>query len=714
MDTPARSASNAPENALTLGEVVRPEGGAIAGGFPAVVCHDPVLQPHLDKPWLKARIGRELGLAPRRRTWRSRAALLQEPDLALHCTTIGASGTGKSRTAALMTGQFFKWGHSMVVADPKLETLWQIAAQAQAAGLPPEQVTLISPRAPGGPPGWNPFLAPLPAGENADDFAALIMGSNDSWGVRLGDTFANVAHVVAANKLSIVELMQCLRNPSYLEALLRTPPPGRPTAAYEEAADALVHEFLAGSKATRAEGAAAVANKVRKTIRHDYLRALISSRRNTVDLSRLWKRQGAVLLHVDRASLGEEGARFLAGMVTSSLFRTSLRATGPVPVACSLDEISTTAKFVGETLENIATFSRSANVHLLSACQDIAQLGGPLREAMLSANVQLSFRLSPSDARLVAASLAAGTEPSVAWVRAEAEPPGRRGGPVPRSTCLHTLRDQSGRPLRLDAASWERLRAEEMFRLPRLQGPSASEDPLAGISRLAARQGVGSLYVRAADTGEPVEVRRYVAGLDPACYWVDGPQPLSLAVSFPTPRLTGAARRGEADAARAWTRILQSLPKQHAVLRVGGGEPVVVRVADVPDVSVTQIKPYLLASLKANGQTVEEIEESAHTRREAVLRLSGQAASGGLGSDGGSRHVFRTGRGQATGTGIRPEGTEGGNHGGEGFDNGETSDGSGLDGRVTGAQGSSNARDGGDRFPSPFDSGRFADDGSLG
>ena len=561
MDTSPRTTDNTPERELTLGEIVRPEGSGTASEFPAIVCHDPIVQPHLDKPWLKAWIGRELGLAPRQRKRRSRVAMLRETDLSLHCTTVGTSGMGKSRIAALMTGQFLKWGHSMVVADPKLETLWQIAAQAQAAGLAPNQITLISPRAPGGIPGWNPFLTPLPASENADDFAALIMGSNDSWGVRLGDTFVNVAHIVAAHRLSVIELMQCLRNPAYLEALLRHPPPDLLSAAYEEAADALTHEFLAGSKAARVESAAAVTNKIRKTIRNDYLRALLSSHRNTVDLSRLWKRQGVVLVHVDRASLGEEGARFLAGMVTSSLFRTSLRVTGPVPVACALDEISTTAKFVGETLENIATFSRSANIHLLSACQDIAQLGGPLREAMLSANVQISFRLSPSDARLVAASLAAGTESSVVRVRAEADTPHRRGGQTPYSTCLHTLRDPAGRPLRLDAVSWERLQSEEMFRLPRIHGPSIGEDPLAAISRLATKQGVRHLYVRAADSGEPIEVRRYVAGLDPASYWVGGPQPLSLAVSFPTPRLTGAERRGEADVARTWTCLLQSLPR---------------------------------------------------------------------------------------------------------------------------------------------------------
>ena len=70
--------------------------------------------------------------------------------------------------------------------------------------------------------------------------------------------------------------------------------------------------------------------------------------------------------------------------------------------------------------------------------------------------------------------------------------------------------------------------------------------------------------------------RRLLNGNDPhghfpASYCVDGPQP--LAVSFRTPRLSGTERRGESDAARAWTRVLQLLPVQQAVPRIGGGEP---------------------------------------------------------------------------------------------------------------------------------------------
>ncbi len=696
-----------PGDGLTLGQVVRLEDNRIAdGGFPAVVCHDPVLQPHLDRPWLRAWIGRELGLAPPRKNQPARTATVEAADLACHCTAIGTSGSGKSRMAELMIGQLLGRGQSLIALEPKLQTIRQIAAQAQAAGLSPEQVVILSPRAPGGVPGWNNFLTELPATENAEDFCAVVAGNATSWGPRLADILANMAHVVAAHRLSVFELMRCLRDPEYLGALLERPPAGRQTAAYLEAADALKHEFLAGSRSARAESVGAVTNKIRKTLRNDFLKALLSARSNTLDLSRLWKRQGVVLVHLDRASLGEEGAGFLAGLVASSLFRTSLRVSGPVPVTLALDEIATAEHFVGETLANIATFSRSANLRLLAAAQNMSQMSGPLREALLSANVQISFRLSPADARTVATSLAAGTESSVVRVRAEAQPPRRQGGPAPHSTWRHLLRDASGRPLRLDPAAWERLQADALFRLPGTGGANSGEDPLGTISRLAARHGVARLYVRAADTGEPVEVRRYVAGLKPASYWVEGPRPLWLAVSFPTPRLTGAERRGEADAARSWIRILQGLPKQHAVLRVGGGNLVVMRVADVPETSLESVGPYLAAALRANGQSAEEVEACAHARREAVVRLArsaGQTAGDGALADG--RHkpgrTFRT----------RPGGSAQ-----NGTDAADTTDGNVIEGDVM--EGEFDERRNGGKAPGsglfPFaGDGGFADDGSL-
>ena len=694
-----------PDPKLTLGRTVRLPGvGVEAGGFPSLLCHDPVLQPHLEKPWLRAWIGRELGLAPTRTSRPARTAAVTEAELARHCLVVGTSGSGKSRLAELMVGQLLARGHSLLAVEPKLDTIRQIAAQAQAAGLSPGQVTVISPRAPGGVPGWNPLLAPLPAAENAEDLVALIAGNATSWGPRLADLLANVAHVVAAHRLSVFELMRGLRDPDYLGGLLEQPPPGRLSAAYLEAADALKHEFLTGSKSARAESFGAVTNKIRKTLRSDFLKALLSARTNTLNFSQLWKRQSVVLVHLDRATLGEEGAGFLAGIVASSLFRTSLRVTGPVPVTLTLDEIATAEHFVGETLTNIATFSRSANLRLLAAAQNLGQMSGPLREAMLSAGVQISFRLSPGDARLVAASLSAGTEPTVARVRAEGPLPGKPGSQAQRSTCVHALRDGSGRPLRLNPVAWQRLRTEELFRLPGEQ--AGADDPLDAASRLAARHGVPRLYVRAADTGKPVEVRRYVSGLAPASYWVDGPRPLALVVSFPTPRLTGAERRGESDAVRGWIRTLQGLPVQHAILRIGGGEPAVFRVDDVPETSQAQVGPYLAAALQANGQAAAEVEACAKERGEAVRRLAGREGSPVQGSPvPGRGAVGSSGTAARSAKAAEPDHEERGD--GISEEQRKHDEGAGRNGHEEKGAGT-------DRFPSPFDAGEFADDGSLG
>jgi hypothetical protein len=120
-----------------------------------------------------------------------------------------------------------------------------------------------------------------------------------------------------------------------------------------------------------------------------------------------------------------------------------------------------------------------------------------------------------------------------------------------------------------------------------------------------------------------VELGQYVRGLPVGAYRVDGPS-LTLVVTFPRPRLTGVERSNESETARAWTGCLQSLPVQHAVLRIDGGEGSVVRVVDVPAQQVEQarIERFVSASVMANGQTESEIDAVIRWRQEQVERLA--------------------------------------------------------------------------------------------
>ena len=626
MTEPAHA--NPLDTGVRLGRYLPSPGDA--GPF-EIACHDAALRRHDDCPWLRAHVARQLGMAPwrgcRDRDAPSPGDPARVPDWALarHALVVGASGGGKSRLCECLLAQVLRRGQSCVALDPKLETLARLAARAREAGVPPDRITAVSPQA-GAVPGWNQFLEGLPPAQAAADLVALVQRSASSWGPRLGDLLANAAVVAAAHRLSVYEMVQLLTREGYAQALLGSPPPGQPSAAYREAADFFTGEFLAWRPAARADALSPVTNKIRELLRNDFLSGLLCARENTLRLADLWRGQRVVLVHLDRAALGEEGARLLGGLFATALFRTALRSPGDTPVTLLLDELATAERLAGETLAEIVTVARSYNLRLLAACQHLAALGAPLRSALLgNTAIQAFFRLGPEDARLVAASLAAGAEACVTRVEAGLAGVDRRTGrPVP-ATWRHVVRDASGVPQRAAPGDWERLRRDGLFGVG---------GPLAGL------RGAGRLYVRAADTGQPIELRRYVEGLAPEEYWLDGPAPLALVVAFPRPRLTGVRRTTEADAARAWTRALQDMPVQHAALRVAGAAPAIIRVADVPE------RPPAGGDwervLAARRQRPAEVEAAAQWRRERV-----EAAVAGAKPPGGSvgkRRIFGAGR----------------------------------------------------------------------
>lgn len=595
-----------------LGQVVFSPDSALP---PEIICQEGALRRHAARPWFEAYIARQLGSgtesspvpAAGPAPGKGMPALAPDWALARHCLICGSSGGGKSMLCECLFCGMVESGQSCVVLDPKLETITRLAARAKAAGLAPDQITVISPQA-GSIPGWNPFLAGLPPAQAAADFVALIERSATSWGVRLGDLLMNACVLAAAHKLSPYEMVECLRRDGYAETLLEKNPDGPPTAAYEEAADFFRNEFLAWTRSVRSDAVSAVTNKLRELLRSDFLRGLLCARENSLQLSKLWQRQHILLVHVDRTALGEEGARLLAGLLATSLFRTALRSSGAVPVNLMLDELATLEHFVGDTLIDIVTTARSYQLRLVAACQHLSALSPPLRSALLgNTAVQAFCRLGHEDARLVAASLAAGTTPRLVRLHADVAERDRRSGRPALATWKHVIRAASGLPLRMSPSAWERLCWDGLF------GGNALATLFKHVT------GAGRLYVRAANTGKATELRRYVEGLLPEEFWLEGPAPLTLVVGFPKPRLSGAQRLTEADAARTWMRALQDMPVQHAVLKIAGEAPVVMRVADMN--AALPGDPRLLAeTARVKGQSQAEIAETTRWRREQVTQ----------------------------------------------------------------------------------------------
>ncbi len=581
-----------------------------------IYCPNAELRRHLSRPWLRAEVMRQTGLplssAP---TGRKTRVFAEDYDLARHAIAVGATGGGKSKLIEHMLIEHLRRGGSAVVIDPKGEITGQTLLEAQRLGLSPQQITLIDPRLSSGTPGWNPFLSELPISQSVSDFVSVLKQINhDGWGPRLGDLLTNAALVIASHRLSLYELARFISRDNYREGLLRQSVQPSDPLAYHEAFLYFQEEYGIWARSERTSAISPVMNKIRQMLRDRYLHPLLCSRKNTLDISRLWREQHLVLVHLDRVRLGDEGARILAGLLTNLLYRTALSTTGDNPTLLALDELATVEKFVGSAITDIVTVARSKHLRLVVGFQHLAQLSDELREALLgNAAVQAIFRSGFADARLVAASLAPGTPTRLVRLTANVETSRRQPGQATRATWRHPVCDAWGRPLQLAEHLWKEVRWGDMF----------DGDSLGTLKEVAGASGIARLYILAADSGQPVEIERYLEGVDSHEYWFEGPAPLELVISYPRPRFTGVERSNESDKSHSWQKTIQELPVQHAVVRLQGKCLGTVRILDIP----SQTRPdgadeFLKAVLTANGQSEAETQDTLKWREREVARIA--------------------------------------------------------------------------------------------
>jgi len=579
---------------------------------PGVICQDGRLKPHMERPWMRAYMAQQLG-APLEDSVEvdKRVAMVADEALARHTLITGSTGSGKSRVMKHVLLRLWERGCSVVLLDPKGELADEILAHLVVATADPRSVTVLDSRqAEYGVPGWNPLLGDLPLAQTVSDLVFLVEASTTSWGPRARNLLTCALFIAGALRLSLYELRRLLVDDEYRGQLLEMPVESADPVAVDEARAFFIEEFGKWGRSERVQAIAPVLNKISDLLRSGFLRPLLCARRNTLNLADLWQRRRMVIARLDRATLGEEGTRWLSGLFTHSLLRTALRTSGPVPVVLAIDEVPILERFVGKALTDIVTVARSQGLRLLVACQHFAQLSDDLRPAVLANTaVQLFFRLEHADAKAIAASLGVGAEPRITRVLATLDQEDRKTRLPALAEWRHPILDPRGRPLRLKPPVWVRFAHESLFRGASIQR----------LETLAARSGVSRLYVQAADTGQPVALTRYVAGLTSTECWIDGPA-LQLVVLFPRPRLTHIERRTETDAARWWTRALQEVPVQHAVLRVGGANPGIVRVVDVPSSAADPggIKSFLATSLSANGQSAREMAETIDWRKSQI------------------------------------------------------------------------------------------------
>lgn len=581
---------------------------------------DPDLLPHIGRPWLRAYAAAHLGAAlpkPFAQGGRSANVLASAFCLDRHACVFGASGSGKTRLALQLITEQARRGCSIVAFDPNRETVGRLLQCVRDAGLPPERIVLLDPGDSDAPvPGWNPLRTDNPPAQAAYDFVSTLAEKHrDSWGPRLEGILTAAVVLLAAHGLSLYELPALLSRPEFGAGLaaLPLPPnvllPGGGRAAVTQARAFFARDFVSWSKSDRAKAVEPVSNKTRALLGSDFLQALLCARRNTLDLASLWREPGAVIVHLDRATLGDDGVSLLGGLLTHHLFRTAMRQTpGPVRVVLALDEIAAQEEFIGTALTDVATQARGQGLRLLAASQHLTGMSAELRAALLgNTAVRVFFRLGPNDARTVAGTLAVGAKEPLCRATVEVASRDRVTGLTQQSVWRHPILDARGNTLQLSPDAWDDFRRRQMVASP------GDGYALRRVQELAGSSGMLRLFVCAADTGGYVALTKYVADLPETDYWFDGPAPLELTVSFPKPRFLHAQKRTSSDLAERWADALVNLPVQHAAVWLLSGEQGIMRVVDVPNVAALQPEQSPWADC-ACGQTWEEAWETAEWR----------------------------------------------------------------------------------------------------
>lgn len=584
----------------------------------------------MDRPWLRAYASAFLGAdapAPGGQD-AGREAAVPETALARHACVFGSSGSGKSRLTLRLIAEQMKQGCSVLALDPKAKTIEYLLACSREAGVPPERVVVLDPAdADAGPPGWNPLQTDIPAAQAAVALVSILKQKNQYWGPRLGDILINALILLAAHGLTLYELPRFLLRPDYRDGILRLPRPSRERltggqAAFAEAWEFFAREFSVWRDGDRIAAVNPVLTRTRALLGSDFFQALLCPRRNTLDLASLWREQCVVLVHLDDGVLGGDGAQLLGGLLAHHLHLTAMRQPGPVPVILALDELGGQEAFIGEALLRIVTVARQQNLRLLVATQHLGSLSAELRDALLTnSQFQAFFQLGQDDAALVARGFISGAPEPLRRVTARVASRNAATGMAARSEWRHDVLDAFGQSLRLGTAAWDELRLGELASAP------GEGYALRRVQELAADSGVVRLYVRAADTGEFEALTRYVAGLSETDYWFEGPAPLELVVSFPTPQFVHAQKRSRSDLADHWTNVLKNLPFQHAALSLWHGAPQIARIADVPvPEGSTSDREESRAIRRVNAQSWEEIEETRDWRGEEIERIASAPA----------------------------------------------------------------------------------------
>lgn len=560
-----------------------------------------------------------------------------------HLLILGGSGMGKSRLYLSLLSQQLAQGDSVVMLDPKPDTIHQVMALARELGMPPKKIAYFAPKFESvGVPAWNLFLAEpgrngTEPGRNpihaAKQFSSLFEGLVGELGARMRPVLENLLLLLFLHgNMSLLELMRCLGDSRYRDALVRAP-----LEAKDPYIVGQIREFFARfgqlPQSDQALTLSALQNKLQTLSYSSYFRALMCSESNSLSLPLLWEEQRIIFAHMDQVLLGEKEAHFLGGLLVNSLYQAMLQRPDGAPraVVLAVDELGHLIPFLSTSvLESIVTLARSKRLRLQVATQNFSQLSGELQTRLMSSvSTRIFFRLGPPDARLVAPTLSAGIAPGITSVTVSAATNRGRGNrqeaEVEMALLTQKVLDDEGRELRISPHDWENLQRHiALANLYETNSHVADDNALLiELERVAGAQGVLRLYTRDPLTGQCVALRTYLKGLSGwKDFYFTEPEAVKLVIQFPMPGIPRVQMRSVSDLNEFWMGRFHRMGKQ-SIATYLDGDVFLLRTLDteLPDTDSESFHTYLHSVLQSGGQPPEQIVEDHRKREERMKQL---------------------------------------------------------------------------------------------
>jgi DNA helicase HerA-like ATPase len=332
------------------------------------------------------------------------ASLPFHADRLRHVLVVGKTGAGKSHLLRAIARHDLHAGTGLMLVDPHGDLASDVLSDVPRFRR--NDVIRFAPYD-GSCPGLNPFR--LPAGASPNLAVSALLSTfeklfGDSWGFR-------TEHLL---RFAFLALMG-QRSVSLLDARALFLDERRRASVLKRVNDPIVldfwlREFAALPKPFLAEILAAPLNKLGALLGSPVIRDVVTRSRPKLDLGSCLARKRVVVADLAKGVVGEDGCRFLGGLLVGALEQAALaRASfSPEERAPFMAIIDEAGNFASASLRAMLAEARKYAIGLTICVQSLAALPEETRSALLgNVGTLVSFRVGGEDAELLSREFAA-------------------------------------------------------------------------------------------------------------------------------------------------------------------------------------------------------------------------------------------------------------------------------------------------------------------